>query len=124
MLCNNSAVGYPAKGVLRGFFQELWKEIQVFAISMHTAILSLAKVTENVPNDVAAVILKWDLVALLWMIPIVLIGLGIYKFWEKYGEDIRKGINVWNCSVGAIALAGLVYFGEYVKEIVFLGCGY
>lgn len=101
-----------------GFFQELWKGIQVFAISMHTAILSLAKVTENVPNDVAAVILKWALVALLWMIPVVLIGLGIYKFWEKYGEDIRKGIDVWNCSIGVVALTGLVYFGDYVKEIV------
>ena len=101
-----------------GFFQELWKGIQVFAISMHTAILSLAKVTENVPNDVAAVILKWALVALLWMIPVVLLGLGIYKFWEKYGEDIRKGIDVWNCSVGAIALTELMYFGDYVKEIV------
>lgn len=78
----------------------------------------MAEVTENVPNDVAAVILKWVMVALLWMLPTALIGFGIYKFWEKYGEDIRKGIDVWNCSAAVIILAGLVYFGDYVKEIV------
>lgn len=70
------------------------------------------------PNDVATVILKWAMVLLLWTMPAVLIGFGIYKFWEKYGEDIRKGIDVWNCSVGAIALTELMYFGDYVKEIV------
>jgi hypothetical protein len=47
-----------------------------------------------------------------------LIGFGIYKFWGKCGEDIRKGIGVWNCSVGVVVLAGLVHFGDYVKEIV------
>ena len=66
----------------------------------------------------AAVILKWTMVLLLWIIPVALIGFGIYKFWEKYGDDIRKGIDVWNCSVAVLVLAGLVYFGDYVKELV------
>lgn len=100
------------------FFQKLGKVIQVFVIRMHAAILSMAEVTENVPNDSAAVILKWLIVLLLWTILVALIGFGIYKFWEKYGEDICKGINVWNCSVAVIILAGLVYLGDYVKEIV------
>ena len=65
-----------------------------------------------------AVILKWMMVVLLWIMPVALIGFGIYKFWEKYGEDIRKGLDVWNCSVGVVALVGLVYFGDYMKEIV------
>ncbi len=101
-----------------GFFQDLGKVVQMFVVRMHAAILSVAEVTGNVPNDAAAVILKWGILVLLWAIPAVLIGLGIYKFWDKYGEDIRKGIDVWNCSVGVVALAGLVYFGDYVKEIV------
>ena len=25
---------------------------------------------------------------------------------------------MWNCSVGVVVLAGLVYFGDYVNEIV------
>ncbi len=100
------------------FFRELGKGIYVFAVRIHTTILSIAALTENVPNDMAAVILKWGMVVLLWAIPAALIGLGIYKFWEKYGEDIRKGIDVWNCSIGVVALTGLVYFGDYVKEIV------
>lgn len=100
------------------FFRELGKGIYVFAVRIHTTILSIAAVTENVPNDMAAVILKWGMVVLLWAIPAALIGLGIYKFWEKYGEDIRRGIDVWNCSIGVVALTGLVYFGDYVKEIV------
>lgn len=100
------------------FFRELGKGIYVFAVRIHTTILSIAAVTENVPNDMVAVILKWGMVVLLWAIPAALIGLGIYKFWEKYGEDIRKGIDVWNCSIGVVALTGLVYFGDYVKEIV------
>lgn len=100
------------------FFRKTRKALQMFAVRIHSIILSLAEVTENVPNDVAAVILKWMMVVLLWIMPAALIGFGIYKFWEKYGEDIRKGIDVWNCSVAVLVLAGLVYFGDYVKEIV------
>lgn len=100
------------------FFRGFGKVIQMFVVRIHAAILSMAEVTENVPNGVAAVILKWAMVLLLWTMPAVLIGFGIYKFWEKYGGDIRKGIDVWNCSIAVIILAGLVYFGDYVKEIV------
>lgn len=100
------------------FFQGFGKAIQVFAVRIHSIILSLAEVLENVPNDIVAVILKWIMVVLLWIMPAALIGFGIYKFWGKCGEDIRKGIGVWNCSVGVVVLAGLVYFGDYVKEIV------
>lgn len=100
------------------FFREFGKVIQVFVIRIHSIILSLADVTENVPNDAAAVMLKWVMVVLLWMLPIALIGFGTYKFWEKYGDDIRKGIDVWNCSAAVVILAGLVYFGDYVKELV------
>lgn len=42
-----------------GFFQELGKTVPMLLVRMHVAILSLAEVTENVPNDAAAVILKW-----------------------------------------------------------------
>lgn len=101
-----------------GFVQELGKEIQMFVVRMQSVILSVAEVTEKVPNDVAAVILKWTMVALLWVIPAALIGFGIYKFWNKYGVDIRNGIDVWNCSVAVVLLSGLVYFGDYVKELV------
>lgn len=100
------------------FFREFGKAIQRIVFRIHSIISSLADVTKNVPNDVAAVILKWTIVLLLWIIPVALIGFGIYRFLKKYGEDIRKGIDVWNCSVGVVALAGLVYFGDYVKEIV------
>lgn len=100
------------------FFQGFGKAIQMFAVRIHSIILSLADVAKNVPNDVAAIILKWIMVVLLWIMPVVLIGFGIYKFWEKYGDDIRKGIDVWNCSVAVLVLAGLMYFGDYVKEIV------
>lgn len=100
------------------FFREFGKVIQIFVIRIHSIILSLAEVTKNVPNDVAAVILKWTMVLLLWIMPAALIGFGIYKFWEKYGEDIRGGIDVWNCSVAVLVLAGLVYCGDYVKEFV------
>lgn len=100
------------------FFKGFGKVIQIFAVHMHATILSIAEVTERVPNNVAAVILKWGMVVLLWIMPAALIGFGIYKFWEKYGEDIRKGIDVWNCSVAVLILAWLVYFGDYVKELV------
>lgn len=100
------------------FFKGFGKVIPAFAVHMHSAILSTAEVSENVPNDVAAVILKWGMVVLLWIMPVVLIGFGVYRFWEKYSEDIRKGIDVWNCSIAAVILAGLVYFGDYVKEFV------
>lgn len=100
------------------FFRGFGKEIQTAVVRIHSAILSMAEVTENVPNGVAVVVLKWGMAGLLWAVPIALIGLGIYKFWEKYGEDIRKGIDVWNCSVAVMVLAGLVYFGDYVKEVV------
>lgn len=100
------------------FIRGFGKTIQRIVFRIHSIILSLAEVTKNVPNDVAAVILKWMMVVLLWVMPVALIGFGIYKFWEKYGEDIRGGIDVWNCSVALLVLAGLVYFGDYVKEIV------
>lgn len=100
------------------FFRGFGKVIRVFAVRIHSIILSLADVTRNVPNNVAAVILNWTMVLLLWIMPVVLIGFGIYRFWGKYGEDIRKGIDVWNCSVGVVVLVGLVYFGDYVKEII------
>lgn len=100
------------------FIRGFGKTIQRIVFRIHSIILSLAEVTKNVPNDVAAVILKWMMVVLLWVMPVALIGFGIYKFWEKYGEDIRGGIDVWNCSVAVLVLAGLVYFGDYVKEIV------
>ena len=100
------------------FFQKTGKAMQMLVVRIHSIILSLAEVTKNVPNDMAAVILKWTMVLLLWIIPVALIGFGIYKFWEKYGEDVQKGIDVWNCSIGVVALTGLVYFGDYVKEIV------
>ena len=100
------------------FFKGFGKVIQVFAVRIHSIILSLADVTLNVTNNVAVVMLKWMMVVLLWIMPAALIGFGIYKFWEKYGDDIRGGIDVWNCSVGVVVLAGLVYFGDYVKEIV------
>lgn len=105
-------------GDVLGFVRGLGKEIQMFVVRMQSVILSAAKVMKKVPNDVAAVILKWTMVALLWVIPAALIGFGIYKFWKKYGEDIRKGIDVWNCSIAVLVLVGLVYFGDYVKEIV------
>lgn len=101
-----------------GFFRGFGKVIQVFAVRMHSVILSTAGVTERVPNDVAALILKWIMVVLLWLMPIALIGFGVYMFWGKCGEDIRKGIGVWNCSVAVVILAGLVHFGDYVKELV------
>ena len=100
------------------FFIGFGKGISVFAARIHAVILSIADITENVPNDVVAVILKWIMVVLLWLMPITLIGFGIYRFWGKCGEDIRKGIDVWNCSVAVIILVGLVYFGDYVKELV------
>lgn len=101
-----------------GFFRGFGKVIQVFAVRMHSVILSMAEVTENVPNGVAEAVLKWLMVTLLWVMPVVLIGFGIYKFLQKYSEDIRKGIDVWNCSVAVIILAGMVYFGDYVKGFV------
>ena len=100
------------------FFRGFGKAIQVFAVRIHSIILSLAEVTEDVPNDVAAILLKWIMVVLLWIMPAALIGFGIYMFWEKYGDDIRKGIDAWNCSIAVVVLAGLVHFGDYVKEIV------
>ena len=100
------------------FFRGFGKAIQMFAVRIHFIILSLAEVTKNVPNNVAAVILKWMMVVLLSILPAAMIRVGINKFWEKYGDDIRGGIDVWNCSVGVVVLAGLVYFGDYVKEIV------
>lgn len=100
------------------FFRKTGKAMQMLVVRIHSIILSLAEVSKNVPNDMAAVILKWTMVLLLWIIPVALIGFEIYKFWEEYGDDIRKGIGVWNCSVGVVALAGLVYFGDYVKELV------
>lgn len=101
-----------------GFFRGFGKGISVFEVRMHSVILSTAGVTERVPNDVAAFILKWIMVVLLWLMPIALIGFGVYRFWGKCGEDIRKGIDVWNCSVAVVILVGLVYFGDYVKEFV------
>ena len=100
------------------FFLFFGKTIQWIVFRIHVAILSMAEITENVPNDVAVVMLKWGMVVLIWGMLGALIGFGIYKFWEKYGEDIRGGIDVWNCSVAVLVLAGLVYFGDYVKEIV------
>lgn len=100
------------------FFRGFGKTIQWIVVRIHAAILSMAEITKNVPNDVAVVMLKWGMVVLIWGMLGALIGFGIYKFWEKYGEDIRRGIDVWNCSIGVVALAGLVYFGDYVKEIV------
>ena len=100
------------------FFWKMGKAMQMLVVRIHSIILSLAEVSKNVSNDMAAVILKWTIVVLLWVLPVALIGFGIYKFWGKCGEDIRKGIDVWNCSVGVVALAGLVYFGDYVKELV------
>ena len=100
-----------------GFFKGSGKVIQIFAVRIHAVILSIAEITENVPNNVAVVILKWGMVVLLWLMPAALIGFGLYKFWKKYGEDICNGIDVWNCSVAVVILAGLVYFGDYVKGL-------
>lgn len=105
-------------GDVTEFFRGLGKVVRVYVVRIHSVILSAAGVTESVSNDVAAVILKWIMVVLLWMMPIALIGFGIYRFWGKYREDIRNGIDAWNCSVAVIVLVGLVYFGDYVKEIV------
>lgn len=101
-----------------GFFRELGKAVQVSAVHIHTAFLSAAEVTDKVPNSAVGVILKWIVVGVLWATPMVLIGFGMYKFWKKHGEDIRKGIDVWNCSVSVVVLAGLVYFGDYAKRVV------
>ena len=46
-------------GDVIGFFRGFGKVIQIFAVRIHAVILSIAEITENVPNDVAAVILKW-----------------------------------------------------------------
>lgn len=100
------------------FFRGFGTTIQWIVVRIHAAVLSMAEITENVPNDVAVVMLKWGMVVLIWGMLGALIGFGIYKFWEKYGEDIRRGIDVWNCSVAVIILAGLVYFGDYVKDHV------
>lgn len=102
------------------FFRKTGKALQMLAVRIHSIILSLAEVTENVPNDVATVILKWMMVVLLWMMLAMLIGFGIYKFWGKCGEDIRKGIDVWNYSIAVFALVGLVHFGDYIKEVISL----
>lgn len=102
------------------FVQGLVEAIQTFSVHINSVILSVEEVTEKVPNNTVSVILKWAMAVLLWAMLVVLIGFGIYKFWEKYGEDIRKGIDVWNCSVAVLVLAGLVYFGDYVKEVVAL----
>lgn len=100
------------------FFRGLGKVIQTAAVRIHFLILSVAEMMEKAPNNIVSVALKWLMVVLLWAISVALIGFGIYKFWKKYGEDIRNGIDVWNCSVAVLVLAGLVYFGDYVKEIV------
>ena len=68
------------------FFRKTGKALQMLVVRIHSIILSLAEVSKNVPNDMAAVILKWTMVVLLWIIPAALIGFGIYKFWDKYGE--------------------------------------
>lgn len=101
-----------------GFFRELGKAVQVFTVRIHTVFLSIAEVTEKVPNSVVGIILKWCMVGMLWIITMVLIGFGIYQFWKKQGEDICKGIDVWNCSVSVVVLTGFLYFGDYVKRIV------
>ena len=101
-----------------GFLRSFGKVIQVFMVRIHAVILSTAEVAMSVPNNVVAVILRWGMVVLLWIMPVALIGFGLYKFWKKYGEDICNGIDVWNCSVAVIILTGLVYFGDYVKWVV------
>lgn len=40
------------------FFRGFGKTVQMLVVHIHVVILSMAEVTENVPNDVAAVILK------------------------------------------------------------------
>ena len=76
-------------GDVMTFFRELWKVIKAFAVRMYFVILSVAEVTEKVPNGTVSVILKWVMVGLLWVMPIALIGFGTYKFWKKYGISAK-----------------------------------
>ncbi len=105
-------------GDVLAFFKELRKAVPVLSGHIHSAILSAAEIAGNVSNDLAAIILKRGLTVLLWAALIAAIGFGIHRFWRCCGEDIRKGIDAWNCSVSVMALLALVYFGDYVKRII------
>lgn len=105
-------------GDVLAFFKKLREAVPVLAGHIHSAILSAAEIAEHVPNDLAAIILKRGLTVLLWVVLMAAIGFGIYRFWRCCGEDIRKGIDAWNCSVSVMALLALVYFGDYVKRII------
>lgn len=40
------------------------------------------------------------------------------KLIELSAEDIINGINAWNSSISVIALVAVVFFGDYIKDLI------
>ncbi|HEX2959787.1 MAG TPA: DUF6040 family protein, partial [Chitinispirillaceae bacterium] len=102
----------------RAFWIGFWKIIYSVAVLIGDGFSQIANLCDMIPQHYVAVVAHWIvLIGLVFGLG-VLIAYGFMKLIEFSAEPVINGITPWNCSVSVIALVAVVFFGDYIKNII------
>lgn len=105
-------------GDFRAFWIGFW-EILVFLFkNVLKGITYVSSLCDKIPQHIVAVALHWIVFVGLFLGLGALLFFGAKKLIDLSAEPISDGIGAWNFSISAIVLVAVVFFGDYVKNLV------
>lgn len=105
-------------GDFRAFWVGLWNIIVLLFEFAFEGIYFVASLCDMIPQPYVAFALHWIVFAGLFVGLGALILFGGMNLIEFAIEPITDGINPWNFSISVIALVVVVFFGDYIKNII------
>jgi sterol desaturase/sphingolipid hydroxylase (fatty acid hydroxylase superfamily) len=105
-------------GDFRAFWIGFWNILVSVATLIGKGITYVATLCDMIPQRNVAVVVHWIVFIVLLIGLGALIAFGFMKLIEFSAEPVINGITPWNCSVSVIALVAVVFFGDYIKNII------
>ena len=100
------------------FWVGFWNILVTAFTFAYDGISYIANLCDKIPQPIVAVIVHWIVFMGLFFGLGALIVVGIIKLIDFSAEPISNGVNVWNFSMSVIALVAVVFFGDYIKNLI------
>lgn len=102
----------------RTFWIGFWNILVFMFKGVLKGITYVSSLCDKIPQHIVAVIAYWIVFIGLFFGLGALLFFGVKKLIELSTEPIVNGISAWNCSISVIALVAVVYFGDYIKNLI------
>lgn len=96
---------------------DIFNNIKVIAVSLNNGILKLAELSNGIPNDMIAQILKWGIIIICYGSIVALIILLATKWLDDIRNWLVGGLNVYMASGIGVLLIGSIILAEPVKAL-------